>query len=273
MSSLCDAHLHLQDPRIPNPIEALRQAKDVGVRWMVVNGVQPEDWDAVLELSRIDPAVVPSIGLHPWHIAKTAGSWTKRLEAIAENHPVGIGEVGLDRWMPQPDTEKQEAALRFSIELAIHYRRPLSIHCLRAWGALRAVLEDYAPIETGFLLHAYSGSKEMIAPFSEMGAYFSFSGYFGHERKAKRRAAFERVPRDRLLIETDAPDMLPPENWIERRFPEAPEHHHPANVSAVYQLASTVLKFPIDALTTQVGENFQRLFGPILPPTVSEKGT
>lgn len=273
MSSFCDAHLHLQDPRIPNPEEALRQAKDVGVRWMVVNGVQPDDWDRVLELAQLDPVIIPSIGLHPWHVATTERTWTRRLEAIVEKHPVGIGEVGLDRWMHHPDPEKQEAALRFSIELAIQYRRPLSIHCLRAWGALRALLEEYAPIQPGFLLHAYSGSKEMVAPFSEMGAYFSFSGYFGHERKAKNRAAFEQVPKDRLLIETDAPDMLPPEDWIDHRFPGTPKHHHPANIGAVYRLASSVLEMPIAPLTTLVEENFRRLFGPILPTTVAETGT
>ena len=60
-------------------------------------------------------------------------------------------------------------------------------------------------------MHSYGGPKEMVTPFADLGAYFSLPGYYAHERKARQREAFQHVPAERLLIETDAPDQRLPE--------------------------------------------------------------
>ena len=104
----------------------------------------------------------------------------------------------------------------------------------------------------------------MIPSLAELGAYFSFPGYFLQERKLKQRETFRRVPLERLLIETDAPDQLLPTE--KSRFPliEAgtlKALNHPANLAAIYEGLADFLPLPLPVLTDQVAMNFYRLFG------------
>jgi TatD DNase family protein len=125
------------------------------------------------------------------------------------------------------------------------------------------LLRDQARPARGFLLHSYGGPKEMVASLAKLGAYFSFPGYFMHERKARQREAFAVVPLDRLLIETDAPDQLLPE--AENRFPlhdaEGKPLNHPANLGRIYEFVAGQRGMKVETLAAQLEENFQRLFG------------
>jgi TatD DNase family protein len=116
----------------------------------------------------------------------------------------------------------------------------------------------------GFLLHSYGGAPELIPGLVKLGAYFSLPGYFAHERKARQRETFRRVPLDRLLIETDAPDQPPPAE--RNRFPlldtGGKPLNHPGNVRAVYEFAAELLDLPLEKLAAQVESNFLRLFVP-----------
>ena len=116
----------------------------------------------------------------------------------------------------------------------------------------------------GFLLHSFGGPVEMIPLLIKLGAYFSLSGYFAHARKERQRAAFRQIPRDRLLIETDAPDQLPPPELILHPLDDAQGKpiNHPANLLGIYNFAAQLLETPVDELTAQVAENFKRLFQP-----------
>ena len=116
------------------------------------------------------------------------------------------------------------------------------------------------------LLHSYGGPAEMIEAFAKLGAYFGFPGYFLHERKIRQREVFRHVPLDRLLIETDAPDQLPPPKH--RPHPlTAPDGatplNHPANLPAIYQALALFLGTPVEELASQVERNFLSLFGGI----------
>src|SRR5262249_5706453 len=93
--------------------------------------------------------------------------------------------------------------------------------------------------------------------------YFSFPGYFAHERKVKQREAFRAVPTDRLLIETDAPDQLLPEKLSDYSLTnsQGKSLNHPANLAAVYRFVAELLEKPIERLAGAVEENFLRVFG------------
>lgn len=262
-----DAHLHLQDPRLAGVLDDLAALYEkLGVARVVVNGTSPADWPAVLELARRFDFVVPSFGLHPWWVNNVEKGWQASLlkhldQAIALGRPVGIGECGLDKWIRDHDLEKQMAAFRWQLDLATERNLPLSIHCLQAWGTLQGMLEVNRPDR--FLLHSYGGPAEMVDGFVGLGAYFSFSGYFARPEKAKKLEAFRRIPPERLLIETDAPDMLPPSEGITYPLPDDGEKdapNHPANIAQVYQLTAQCLGRDADELTHQTARNFNRLF-------------
>jgi len=263
-----DSHNHLQDPALPPHIEGVLLDIDrMNVRQAVVNGTREEDWPAVSALCRRNKALVPSYGLHPWYVKNASPNWQTDLIKHLDQSPAGIGEIGLDRWIENYDLPKQEEVFLWQWRLATERNLPVSIHCLRAWGRLLELLEREPGPGCGFLLHSYGGPQGMIRPLAKLGAYFSISGYFAHERKAHQREVFRHVPPDRLLIETDAPDMLPPSEYIEYPLSDATSGkpvNHPANIGAIYRFVAEMFGETIETLAARVSENFMRIFGGVV---------
>jgi TatD DNase family protein len=226
--------------------------------------------------------IIPSFGYHPWYIHERTADWLKTMTHFLDEVPSGVGEIGLDRWKPGLSYYGQEEVFIAQLRLAAEKNLPVSIHCLQAWGRMLEILQTEPRPTRGFLLHSYGGSKEMVTPLANLGAYFSLPGYYAHARKARQREAFQHVPAERLLIETDAPDQRMPETQTaqpgarreEARnfFLEAKTYplidsasgqalNHPANLAAVYAFAAELRGGTEESLATQVEENFLRLFG------------
>ncbi len=263
---LYDAHNHLQDERFTDANSVLKEAARVGVVRMVVNGAGEEDWPRVQQLAEKFPQVLPSFGYHPWYLHERTAEWQQHLVAVLDSTASAvIGEIGLDRWKPDLPYAGQEEAFVWQLGLAAERNVAASIHCLQAWGRMHELLRDTPRPARGFLLHSYGGPKEMVAPLAKLGAYFSFPGYFMHERKARQRDAFAAVPPDRLLIETDAPDQLLPESTNQFPIHDAGGKmlNHPANLRAIYEFVATGRGRSLEALAAQVEENFSRLFGSV----------
>lgn len=275
-----DAHNHLQDERFAGRQEEIvAAARAAGVAKMVVNGACEADWPEVLDLARRFPGIViPSFGYHPWYVGGRSVDWEKNLLRFIEltvrsqrpangspggfAPPVCVGEIGLDRWKPDLPWEGQEEVFVTQLRIAAERNLPVSIHCLQAWGRLVEILEREPLPARGFLLHSFGGSLETMERLAPLGAYFSLPGYFAHERKARQRDVFRRVPPDRLLIETDAPDQLPPPERITHPLVDADGKplHHPANLRAIYEFAAGLLYEPLAALSARIAENFSRFF-------------
>ncbi len=259
-----DAHNHLQDDRFAGQqSELLAACEKVGVTRMVVNGACESDWPQVLALAHANKMVLPSFGYHPWYLAECTVDWQKNLENFLDQIPSAVGEIGLDRWKPDLAYAGQEEIFLMQLRIATERNLPVSIHCLQAWGRMHELLRDHPRPLRGFVLHSFGGPLEMIPAFAKLGAYFSFPGYFLHERKLRQRETFKQVPPDRLLVETDAPDQPLPES--ENRFPlfgvEGKPVNHPANLVAVYEGLAQLLGEKTELLTVRIEENFLRVFG------------
>lgn len=260
---MIDAHNHLQDSRLdPWRDGLLRDLGNFGLRCAVVNGTRESDWPKVAALAAEVPWVLPSFGLHPWYVKDRSGRWFDRLLAQIDAHPgCGVGEVGLDRWIEGHDLEQQRECFLAQLALAAERNLPLTIHCLKAWGALVDILRTHPRPARGFLLHAYGGPGEMIAELVKLGAYFSFSTYFLHERKGAQREVFAALPTDRLLVETDAPDMAPPTGYHDLTAHDGAPLNHPANIEHAYAALAGVRRMREGELSRVVVDNFARLFG------------
>lgn len=258
-----DAHNHLQDERFTDRAHLVEAAASVGVARMVVNGACEDDWPLVRELARQFPQVLPSFGYHPWYLHERTANWEQTLIKFVESVPSTVGEIGLDRWKPRLAYEGQEDAFVRQLRIAAERDLAVSIHCLQAWGRMHELLRENPRPARGFLLHSYGGSREMVTPLSALGAYFSFPGYFMRPRKTRQREAFAAVPLERLLIETDAPDQLLPDDA--NRFPlqdaKGRAINHPANLAAVYEFVAGERRLQLGEFAELIGENFRRLFG------------
>lgn len=261
---LYDSHNHLQDDRLdPWRAEIVAQMPGTGLAEMIVNGSCEEDWPQVAALAREHAWVRPAYGLHPWYVKERGPRWLETLRGhLAVDPRAIVGEIGLDRWIENPDIEAQLDCFRAQIALAVELDRPAIIHCLRAFGLLEETLRSMPLPRRGFLLHSYGGPVEMVSAFVRLGAYFSISPYFGHPRKAAQLATFGHIPLERLLTETDAPDMWPPDELNPHPLKKADGStlNHPANLGVSYDLLARVRGITRAELEPVIERNYRALF-------------
>ncbi len=262
---LFDAHIHFQDEPLDGHRERIAdELPKLGLVRSVVAGSGVEDWQSVADLARQHPWVLPSFGVHPWYVAEQPRDWREQLERALKAFPeAGVGEIGLDRWMENPDVELQVRLFRDQLAIAARDNRAATVHCLRAWGLLEEHLRDSPRPARGFLLHSYGGPVEMVPVFAKLGAFFSVSPYFFHERKAHQLDTFRHVPLDRLLLETDAPGMWPPEDINPHPLKDGKGRpiNDPSNILLVYEKIAALRGMEVPELAAQMEENFMRLFG------------
>lgn len=255
-----DSHNHLQDARLGDSAPVIAEMKRSGVSRCVVNATREADWQAVADLANADPDfITPAFGIHPWQAATATDGWRHRLAELLEKFPhASIGECGIDGWVDDPAMEIQRPVFIAQLRLARELDRPVTIHCLKAWGALFECFDE-SPPPPRFLMHSFGGSIETARRLIPMGAFFSFSGYFLHPRKAAVVEVFKQLPVDRILLETDAPDMRPPEGLL--THPLDDDRNHPANLAAIgAALAASLRTEPADLAATTT-ENSRVCFG------------
>lgn len=231
---LFDSHNHLQSARFGKPVgDLIAEMKSAGISGCVVNATQEKDWEAVRDIAREFPDFVrPAYGVHPWFADTVKDGWEKRLKTLLRADPrATLGEIGLDGWVDSPSLAIQRNVFTTQIGIAAELGRSATVHGLQAWGELFDSIEAAEAWPEKFLMHSFGGSIEVAQRLLKHGAWFSFSGYFLQSRKRKVLEVFKQLPKDRILLETDAPEMAPPEKWM--KFPLGEEINHPANLGAI----------------------------------------
>jgi TatD DNase family protein len=254
-----DSHNHLHDPRLGDSQRRIEEMLRSGIQHAIVNATRQSDWQQVESLAQANPTLLsPAFGIHPWHAHTAQGDWLARLRELLEKYPrASIGECGIDQWIPLPPLAIQRRVFIDQLQLGRELDRPLTIHCLKAWGILMDCFKEAAP-PTRFLMHSFSGSLETARRLLPLGAYFSFSGYFLQSRKAAVIEVFRQLPPDRILLESDAPDMAPPAEFITHPLPE--NHNHPANLPSIGHALAHALELTPEALAKTTRDNAKRLF-------------
>ena len=173
---LIDTHCHLNDPAFKETLpEVKARAKAAGVSCFIVPAYDFESLGRTAELAASSPGVIfPAFGIHPWHVQEPI-NYGEVLPFIRQHHPVAIGEIGLDFSPECPPQEIQTKSLIRQLEWAGEYDLPVTIHCRKAYDALYQILLDVGGKIRG-AMHSFSGNKEMIFKFIELGFYISFSG-------------------------------------------------------------------------------------------------
>jgi len=253
-----DAHNHLQ--RFADPDRIITEMKAVGITGCIVNGTSEADWPQVAALTERHPDFVhPAFGLHPWFAHQRSNLWLETLTDYLDRFPrASIGECGLDRWIKHPDIEEQLHVLLPQLALARERNLPITLHALKAWGPLLEAFKKEPPPANGFLLHSFGGTPELVTQLTPLGARFSFSGYFLHPKKSAVLESYRAVPSDRLLLESDAPEILPPEKHISHPLPEG--ENHPANLPTIVQALANHLNRPTTDLLQTCLQNTQSYF-------------
>ncbi|MEI6892810.1 MAG: TatD family hydrolase [Pontiella sp.] len=254
MMKLFDAHNHVQDDRLfPDLGNIMRRAVEAGVVKMGVKGCCENDWAKVIHVQETYVGIHVSFGLHPWFIKDRTPDWFQTLEKLLINDPqAAVGEIGIDHAIQERNDADQEQVFLQQLALARKLDRPVSIHCRQAWGRLIELLDQFGPLPKGMLIHCFGGSAEIATELVKRGGYISFSGSITRPNARKAGPAIRAVPADRLLIETDAPDLLP--------TPAKGPLNEPANVRLVLEQAADFRGISTEALAELTFANAERFF-------------
>ncbi len=250
-----DAHCHLQDKRIIDSIDdIILQMRKNSVFKVVCNGTSPDDWAAVNHIAEKYDEVLPAYGLHPWYL-KVSDDWKDILiQFLKACNYSSVGECGFDK-NADFSYKLQKSIFYEHIDIANQLSKPISIHCVKAynllWDSLNSVRFDI-PI----IIHSFSSSVEMMKQLCKLNVFFSFSGTIVR-RNSKYINVLREVPRERILFETDSPDLLPVSSLLSS---EVDENNVPSNVVAITEFAAEVLGIEIEELAEQVENNFERVF-------------
>lgn len=261
---LFDTHCHFDFDEFDSERGAfLRRAQECGITKMLVPGVSPHSWERQARVIA-ECEAYGAVGIHPfWAHEVTVADLDSALErlelSLAGSAMVAVGECGLDRLQTQrgraASLEWQAELLLRQLEIAQRRELPVILHCVRAHGRLIEILDAVGPLPRGGVLHAYSGSAELVPRYAERGMYFGFGGAVTRPAFARSRRALLEVPQDRLVLETDAPDQAP--SWAE-------PPNQPAELRRIAQVIADLRGVSLETLAQQTTENAVRLFR--LPP-------
>ncbi len=243
-----DSHCHLDFPQLDAVREAeMHRCRTWGMAGLVVPGVaagQFQRQQAVVERY----GLYAGWGLHPWYRAETGE--LERLERQL-HHPatVALGECGLDRLRGGP-MDAQLTRLEAQLELARQHDVPVILHVVRAHEPLLACLRRQPGIRG--VVHGFRGSTELADRYLNLGLYLGIGPAFLWPRQHKWRQSLMQLPRERLLLETDAPASPPP--WL------SGQPNRPSVLPRVALELARLRGEPAETLTQALADNTRCLF-------------
>jgi TatD DNase family protein len=251
-----DTHCHLQE--LDDAAAALERARLAGVTRLLLAGVAPDGWQRDDALATAHENLWISYGLHPQAVATLSDDECDSIllaldQRLAQRgqRVVAVGEIGLDGvGERRASLERQERVFLAQLALARKHRLPVALHVLRQHPR---ALELLAREPVTGVLHSCSASPELTREYVALGLHVSFSGsvtWHGGDNKAAR--AVEVVPRERLVVETDAPDQTPE--------PQRPGRNEPAFLVAIVRAVAHIWGVEFAAAAQITDDNARRLF-------------
>ena len=246
---LVDSHCHLN--YLDDPEAALASGRAAGVGGVLCIGVEQATQHDVLRLAEQHEDVWASAGLHPEAAASGSPEWIN--EVLDHPQLVALGEMGLDFYRVPDDLsvkKQQQHCFDYQLALARQHRLPAVIHTRAAPEATAELLRMHAGV-TG-VLHCFTESWDLAKIALDLGYYIGISGIATFKNGGNVREVAARVPRDRLLVETDAPWLAP--------VPHRGQQNQPAFVANTARFLADWLDWDFDALAAQTTANFHSLF-------------
>jgi TatD DNase family protein len=235
--------------------EVLTRARQAGVETIVVTGTTPEESRKALDLSKTFPGLYATAGVHPHHARDCGPQTIPQLRELAKD-AVAIGECGLDfnrNYSPHPDQEKWFVA---QLELALELGKPLFLHSRDAHPRFAEILKNHGVKNA--VAHCFTGEREELNAYLELGLYVGITGWICDERRGKHLVELVReIPRDRLLLETDAPYLTPRDL---KPQPKA-RRNEPAFLPHVLKAVARALGRPPEEVAAETTRNAFTFFG------------
>jgi len=251
--SFVDSHCHINFRELAENItDVLAKMQQNDVLNALCVSVNLADFPEVLALASQYPHIYASVGVHPDY-EQVEEPTVARLVALAQHAKVvAIGETGLDYLRLTGDLEWQRERFRTHIRAARECAKPLIIHTRNAAEATLRIMAEEGAADAGGVLHCFTESWEVAQQALDMGFYISFSGIITFKSALQIKAVAQRVPLDRMLIETDSPYLAP--------VPFRGKLNQPGYVKHVAEEIALLRDISVAEVGLRTSENFARLF-------------
>jgi TatD DNase family protein len=231
--------------------QVLERARRAGVTSMISIGTSVASSQRVIELSEQHQEVFATVGLHPHYAASAPDDLEVQLLALGR-HPrvVAVGETGLDYYRDLSPRDAQRRVFETHVRVAQTLDLPLIIHCRDANDDVAAVLESarHSPV----VMHCFTSGQEFARRCLNNGWWLAFGGAVTYPRNEELRQVVAEVPGDRLLFETDAPNMPP--------VPHRGQRNEPAYLPLTVARCAQARKVSAATLAVQAAHNARTVF-------------
>jgi TatD DNase family protein len=248
-----DTHCHLNHPDLyPEWQAALFRAQQSGVERLILIGYDLESSRRAVELAAQSDALYAAVGIHPHDAAQCDADALATLRQLAQQpRVVAVGEIGLDFYRDLSPRAAQYEAFHAQMRLAQSLGLPVILHCRDAYDELLGVLAKYPTVQG--VLHCFSGTAAHAQRGLELGYSLGIGGVITFKSAEPLRAIVQSMPRDRLLLETDAPYLAP--------HPYRGKRNEPAYLPLIAQQVATLWEIPPESLSELTEANVARVFG------------
>jgi TatD DNase family protein len=211
--SLIDIGSNLtHDSFAPDRDAVMARALEAGVGHQVITGADMESSSQAASLAAAHPGFLSSTaGVHPHHARSFDGARREELWSLLQQpRVVAVGECGLDYYRNFSPPDAQRAAFVAQLEIAAAARKPVFLHQRDAHEDFAAILEDFRGGLVGGVAHCFTGGRPELEDYLALDLFIGVTGWVNDERRGQLlREAVPHIPSDRLMLETDAPYLLP----------------------------------------------------------------
>jgi TatD DNase family protein len=239
--------------------EVLDRALAAGVRRLIVTGTSVTASAKAIELAESAPArLYATAGIHPHHAVELDAASAAALRRLS-GHPgvVAVGECGLDFFRDFAPRDAQRRAFESQLELAADVGLPVFLHQRDAHAEFVELLTRHRPRLVGGVAHCFTGGPDELEDYLELGLFVGVTGWVCDERRGQDlRDAVPSIPLDRLLLETDAPYLLPRDLKPQPRS----RRNEPAFLPHVLERVAALMGLGADVVAAATTANAERLF-------------
>lgn len=252
---LTDTHCHLQfDRLVDHTDEVLKNAQDIGVTRFICVGTSVNDSQKAVSIAAAHKNVWATVGAHP-HDSKNfleqKDSMVQLKDLLAKPKVVAVGEIGLDFYKNYSPKIDQEKLLRLQIEIGVPSGLPFVFHVRDAWSDFWRTFDSY-PNLSG-VIHSFSAHPKQLDQALARGLYVGLNGIMTFTGDKLQLEAARQVPKNKLVLETDAPFLTP--------APERGKLCEPKHISNIAEFLAALRNENIKELAGYTTKNAQDLFG------------
>ena len=250
---MIDTHSHLFEDEFKEDLSlCINRCKENNVNKIVLVGFSHETNNKAQELSKKYDIFYPTAGLHPSEATVNyLNDFNQLVEFINNNKIYAIGECGLDYHWTKENISEQHELFKLQCELAIKFDLPIIVHSRDASQDTFDIIKSYGGKLKG-VMHCYSGSFEMALEYVKLGFYVSLGGPVTFKNAKEPKLVAEKLPIDRLLIETDSPYLAP--------TPHRGERNESSYVKLVLEEIAKIRNMSVEELDKITTNNAEKLF-------------